>query len=227
MTKAKLISEYKTLKQDYKTLKQKLDVAQTDAMQKDFLIAQLQKMLFGAKSERFEKEVASDIQMSLFEKIQAEKLAEENNGKASKKQTITYERNPPKKKTRPTKRIPLPANLPRVKVVIEPEGKTDDMIKIGEEVTEILDIIPPVFRVIQVVRPKYTFPKNENKIEEEAKNSIVIAPMPLRVIDKGIPSVRLLVYILINKFLDHLPYYRQIKIFQRIGVDIKSNTING
>ena len=235
MTKAKLISEYENLKQEYQTLKQKNNTLQTDAMQKDLLIAQLQKMLFGSKSERFKKEEVSDIQMSLFEKIQAEELAKQlaekenqkTNGEASKKQIITYERNAPKKKLRPTKRIPLPENLPRVKVIIEPEGKTEDMVKIGEEVTEILDIIPPVFRVIQVVRPKYTLPKQENKNEEEIKKPILIAPIPLRVIDKGIPSVRLLVYILINKFMDHLPYYRQIKIFQRIGVEIKSNTING
>ena len=231
MTKAKLISEYENLKQENKNLKQKNNTLQTDVMQKDFLIAKLQKMLFGAKSERFKKEMISDIQMSLFEKIQAEELAkketEKNNGEVSNKQTITYQRNPAKKKNRPTKRIPLPANLPRIKVVIEPEGKTDDMIKIGEEVTEILDIIPPVFRVIQVIRPKYTFPKQETEQKEEVKNPIIIAPIPLRVIDKGIPSVRLLVYILINKFIDHLPYYRQIKIFQRIGVEVKSNTING
>ncbi len=77
MTKAKLISEYENLKQEYQTLKQKNNTLQTDAMQKDLLIAQLQKMLFGSKSERFKKEEVSDIQMSLFEKIQAEELAKQ------------------------------------------------------------------------------------------------------------------------------------------------------
>jgi transposase len=98
------------------------------------------------------------------------------------------------------------------------------MIKIREEITEILDIIPPVFQVIRIVRPIYAHPKAKEEVVDKA---IIIADLPSRPIDKGIPSSRLLAYLLVSKFVDHLPYYRQVKMFQRIGVELKSTTING
>jgi len=213
VTKAKLISQNKAQKNE-------IDQLKSAAMEKDFLIAQLQKMLFGAKSERFVKEEISSNQISLFEEIQAEALAKQK----EKQQKISYQRTIPQKKSRATKRLPLPAALPRVRIVIEPTESTEGMVKIGEEVTEILDIIPPKFQVIQIIRPKYAHPDAKTK---DINQPIIIAPIPLRVIDKGIPSTRLLAYLMMNKFLDHLPYFRQIKIFQRIGVNLKSNTING
>ena len=170
--------------------------------------------------DRFVKEEISSNQISLFEEIQAEALAKQK----EKQQKISYQRTIPQKKGRATKRLPLPAALPRVKIVIEPTESTEGMVKIGEEVTEILDIIPPKFQVIQIIRPKYAHPDAKTK---DINQPIIIAPIPLRVIDKGIPSTRLLGYLIMNKFLDHLPYFRQIKIFQRIGVSLKSNTING
>jgi len=223
VTKAKLISKNKAQEEEINQLK-------IAAMEKDFLIAQLQKMLFGAKSERFVNSVKKEIpsqQISLFQEIQAEALAKQEAKKTeeeAQKQTITYERTVPKKKTRATKRLPLPESLPRVEIVIEPTESTEGMVRIGEEVTEILDIIPPQFRVLKLIRPKYAHPDAKTK---DINQPIIIAPMPLRVIDKGIPSTRLLAYLIINKFMDHLPYFRQIKIFQRIGVNLKSNTING
>ncbi|MCP4135716.1 MAG: IS66 family transposase, partial [bacterium] len=212
MTKAKLKAEYESQKQQNATLKNELAY-------KDLIIANLQKMLFGSKSERFVPEVPSN-QISLFEQEKKKESPQES----PEKEVITYERNKPKKKQKPGGRIPLPSDLPRIEIVIEPEENTEGLVRIGEEVTEILDIIPPVFRVIHVIRPKYAKPEAKT---EEVQNPIIIADMPSRVIDKGIPSTRLLAYIVMSKFIDHLPYYRQIKMFQRIGITIKSNTING
>ena len=212
MTKASLILEVQALKE--KAANDKYVIAQ-----KDFIIEKLQKMLFGSKSERFTKEEIAANQLSLFEKEQAEKSAEE-----AAKQTITYDRTVQGGKQRETKRIPLPEDLPRIEVVVEPEEDVSGLIRIGEEVTEILDIVPPVIQVIKVIRPKYAKPEAKT---EDVDQPIVVAPMPSRVIDKGIPSTRLLAYIIMSKFIDHLPYYRQIKMFQRIGINIKSNTING
>ncbi|MCP3892992.1 MAG: IS66 family transposase [Desulfobulbaceae bacterium] len=207
MTKAKLIAENK----DLKLLLQ----------QKELIIAQLQKMIFGPTSERYTSEEAQTIQMSLFADLEAIKLKEQQ----AEEETInvSYERKKTVKKQQPN-RIPLPDHLPRIDVVLKPEGDLTGLVKIGEEVTEILDIIPPVFQVIRLVRPKYADPLAKT---EEVVQPIRIAPMPDRVIDRGIPSARLLAYILICKFVDHLPYYRQIQIFKRIGLSIKSNTING
>ncbi len=211
MTKAKLIAENK----DLKLLLQ----------QKELIIAQLQKMIFGPTSERYTSEEAQTIQMSLFADLEAIKLKEQQAEAEAEEETInvSYERKKTVKKQQPN-RIPLPDHLPRIDVVLKPEGDLTGLVKIGEEVTEILDIIPPVFQVIRLIRPKYADPLAKT---EEVDQPIRIAPMPDRVIDRGIPSARLLAYILMCKFVDHLPYYRQIQIFKRIGLSIKSNTING
>jgi len=212
VTKTSLISENKSLKD-------KLSRNLIVIAEKDFIISQLKKMLFGPKSERFVKEEIPSNQLSIFyDQLQEDEVVE------PEKETITYQRNKLNGKRGDTKRIPLPEDLPRIEIIIEPEEDVKDLIRIGEEITEILDIIPPVFQVIKVIRPKYAKPESKTK---EIDKPIIIAPMPSRVIDKGIPSIRLLAYILMCKFMDHLPYYRQIKIFQRIGVNIKSNTING
>lgn len=186
--------------------------------EKDFIIAKLQKMLFGATSEKQKKpEDTPPNQIDLFTaEITPEQIP-------TVKEVITYTRSKPTTKS-PSKREPLPVDLPRVPIIIEPEEDTTGMIKIKDEITEVLDIIPPVFRVLQIIRPIYAHPQAATQDIEKA---IIIAPMPSRVIDKGIPSARLLAYIIIGKFIQHLPYYRQIQIFQRIGVNIKSNTING
>jgi len=211
VTKAKLIAENK----DLKLLLE----------QKNLIISKLQKMLFGPTSERYTSEEKQSIQMSLFTELEEIRLKEEEQKLAGQQQkvTITYERKKkPEKKT--PNRIPLPDHLPRIELVLEPESDLTGLVKIGEEITEILDIIPPVFQVIRLVRPKYAAPLAKT---QEVENPIVVAPMPSRVIDRGIPSTRLLAYILMCKFVDHLPYYRQIQIFKRIGVGVKSNTING
>ncbi len=204
MTKAKLIVENKSLK--------------VKLAEKEFIIEKLQKLLFGPKSERFTNKETPSNQLSIFETDPCQEVPDQG------VETITYQRNKVGQKQRDPNRIPLPEDLPRIEIVIEPQEDISEYVKIGEEVTEILDIVPPVFQVIRIIRPKYA--KAEAKKEDVAK-PIIIAPMPQRAIDKGIPSTRLLAYIIMSKFMDHLPYYRQIKMFHRIGVNIKSNTING
>lgn len=186
--------------------------------EKDFIIAKLQKMLFGPTSEKQKK--GEEITANQIDLFTAELAPEQI---PTVKEVISYTRTKPVKKT-PSKRVPLPVDLPRIPIIIEPEEDTTGMVKIGEEITEVLDIIPPVFRVLQIIRPKYARPQAAT---QDIAKPIVVAPMPSRVIDKGIPSARLLAYIIIGKFIQHLPYYRQIQIFQRVGVNIKSNTING
>ena len=213
VTKAKLIEQNKDQKEQIKVLQQEL-------ASKDYLLAQMQKMLFGSKSERFVNQETVANQMGLFDDPSMAQAMEEE-----EKQTIAaHQRSKSKKPKGQPKRIPLPEDLPRVEIILEPDQDTSGMKRIGEEVTEILDIEPPKFQVIRLIRPKYARPEAKT---EEVDQPIVIAPMPSRVIHRGIPSTRLLAYLIISKFIDHLPYYRQIEIFRRIGVDIKSNTING
>ncbi len=221
MTKAKLIEENKELKVENDSLKLLIE-------QKDLIIAKLRKLAFGPTSERYTKEEVQAQQISLFAELEAIKAEEEalKESAQEQEQLISYTRKTrAEKKAKPTaNRIPLPDHLPRVDVVLEPEEDTAGMVKIGEEVSEILDIIPPEFRVLRLIRSKYAPPKSKT---EEVDKPILVAPMPSRVIDRGIPSTRLLAYLIMCKFVDHLPYYRQIEIFKRSEVSLKSNTING
>jgi len=134
------------------------------------------------------------------------------------------------------KRLPIPEHLPRKDIIIEPAQDVSGWKKIGELVTEELDYIPAKFHVNRYVRPKYARPKSEEtdaNISSSTENTptslpaIVVGSLPERPIPKGIPSAGLLAHILISKFIDHLPYYRQREQFVRIGMEIKAPTING
>jgi len=128
------------------------------------------------------------------------------------------------------KRRPLPQALPRVEVIIDiPEehkhcGCGAELVRIDEEFSEKLDVIPPQLRVIRTVRPIYACHVCEGS-GDEGRPAVRIAPMPAAIIDKGIASAGLLAYIVTSKFCDSLPLYRQQKQFARIGVEISRRTM--
>ena len=121
-------------------------------------------------------------------------------------------------------RRPIPAEYPRVEVVhdIPEEEKVCPcgcrLSRIGEEVSEKLDIVPQKIQVIRTIRPKYACRACEG-VEDEGP-TVKIAPMPPQIIPQGIVTPGLLAYILTGKFEDGLPFYRQQKMFDRLGVDI-------
>jgi transposase len=128
------------------------------------------------------------------------------------------------------KRRPLPDALPREEVVIDiPEEQKRclcgaELVRIGEEVSEKLDVIPPQLRVIRTIRPKYACHDCEGSGDEQ-RPAVRIAAMPPALIDKGIASAGLLAYIVTSKFCDCLPLYRQEKQFERIGVELSRRTM--
>ena len=92
------------------------------------------------------------------------------------------------------------------------------MVKIGEEITETLDYTPASLVIKRTIRPKYVDSKNER---------IHIGPLPERPLSKGIAEAGLLAHILVSKFVDHLPYYRQIQRFKRdFRWEVSQSTIN-
>jgi transposase len=93
------------------------------------------------------------------------------------------------------------------------------MTKIGEEIAEKLHITPPQIYVEQTIRPKYACPCCEGT-EDEDKPTVRMAPVPASIIPKGIATPGLLSTIMISKYQDHLPFYRQEIQFERIGVSI-------
>ena len=119
-----------------------------------------------------------------------------------------------------SKRQPLPVNLPRHEIRHEPDSTICQcgcqMKRIGEDVAEKLDYVPGVFSVERHVRGKWACSQCE---------TIVQAPVAAHVIDKGIPTTGLLAQVLVAKYADHLPLYRQEGIFGRAGVAIPRSTL--
>jgi transposase len=114
----------------------------------------------------------------------------------------------------------LPAHLETERVVLEPEEVKQQPAgwrKLGEEVTEELDWKPAKFIKRLYIRPKYANPER-----------IVIAPLPARLIEKGLPGAGWLTQVIVAKYEDHLPLYRQAKIYeQRHGVKLSRQTLCG
>jgi transposase len=118
------------------------------------------------------------------------------------------------------KRTPLPAHLPRVEVRHEPEQAMCScgcaMKRLGEDVSEKLDYTPGVFLVERHIRGKWACAKCQ---------TLVQAPVPAAVIDKGIPTAGLLAQVLVAKYADHQPRYRQEGIFERAGLALPRSTL--
>lgn len=118
------------------------------------------------------------------------------------------------------KRAPLPPQFPRTVIRHEPENTQCvcgcQLQRVGEDVSEKLDYTPDVFTVEQQVRGKWACRECETLIQ---------APVPAQVIDKGIPTAGLLAHVMVAKFADHLPLYRQEKIFGRAGLAIARSTL--
>ena len=174
-------------------------------------LAELKRMIFGVKSERFIAPVPN--QPTLFELPEAEVIEKP-------KEEITYTRNKSKVKNHPL-RLELPAHLPRKREVIEPEELPEGAKKIGETITEVLEYTPSNIFVRQIIRPKYVVSQDDEKTQ------IVTAALPSLPIPKGNAGASLLAHILISKFVDHLPFYRQAQIFKRQQLTISESTIGG
>ena len=172
---------------------------------------QLERLVFGSKHERFIP-ATSPEQLSLGLPTDVVKPAE-----VVALEKIEYTR---KKKQSSEKintgRMKLPADLPREQVILEPDEDVSGFIRIGEEVTEELERIPGKLFVRQYLRPKYARPEGAG---------VVIAELPARPIDKGIPGPGLLAQIVIDKYTDHLPVHRQLQRFEREGIKLASSTL--
>jgi transposase len=121
---------------------------------------------------------------------------------------------------RQPKRTPLPPELPRTEIHHEPDATSCacgcQLQRIGEDISEKLDYTPGVFTVERHIRGKWVC---------EACETLTQAPMPAHIIDKGIPTTGLLAQVMIAKYADHLPLYRQEQIFGRAGVPIPRSTL--
>jgi transposase len=193
--------------------------------ERDALIARLQHQLkqllrtqFGRRSEK----IVDPNQLALFEQIMA---AVWNEPPAEVEAEEGEEEAP--RKPRRRGRQPFPAELPRVRVEhdIPEEEKTcpecgTQKEKIDEEVSEQLEYVPARFEVKQHVRFTYACPK-------ECEGQVQTAKKPVQPVEKGVPGPGLVAQIVVSKYCDHLPLYRQETIFERSGVEISRETMWG
>jgi len=171
-------------------------------------------LLIYKRFARSAEQLVDDKQQSLF----AEEAGQPPEPETEKQEISSYTR-------KKAGRKPLDPALPRQEKVIDipEEEKTcacgAQMSKIGEETSEKVEIIPPSIYVLKTIRPKYACRCCEGTDDEE-KPAVRIAPLPPAIIPRSIATASLLSYCFIQKYQDHLPYYRQEVQFQRIGIQI-------
>jgi transposase len=176
-------------------------------------IDQLKRLIFGAKSERF---IAENNPEQMLLALGAEAAMESITSKATAVEAHQRGGQKTAVENKPS-RSALPADLPRVETIIEPKEDIANSKKIGEEITEILELELPKLVVQRIIRPKYLQPDG----------SIVIGKLPSRPIEKGMAGPKLLAHVVISKYVDHLPIYRQVKQFKRWGIELPESTIYG
>lgn len=171
------------------------------------VIAKLRRMMFGTKSEKVTREIEQlELKLEELETRQAERTCATPTSTAAK--------------NKPTRR-PLPEHLPREVHTHLPDEVActqcgGELRKLGEDVSEMLEYIPASFKVIRHVRPKLSCTKCD---------VIVEAPAPSRPIDRGLAGPGLLAHVLVAKYADHCPLYRQSEIYAREGVDLDRSTL--
>jgi len=178
------------------------------------LLVKLQRMQFGRKSEKLQRQI-EQLELRL-EELESNRSAEESN--ASEPTPVSAASTPTAAK--PTRRA-LPDHLPRQtrthvpKETVCPQcqGK---LRKLGEDVSEMLEYVPASFVVVRHVRTKLSCTKCDCIVQAEA---------PSRPIERGLPGPGLLAHVLVSKYCDHQPLYRQSEIYARQGVELERSTM--
>ena len=180
-----------------------------------FQLAKLRRMQFGRSSERVTRQIEQlELRLEELETGEAEAVAK---ARAADPVIPIRERAKPKRK-------PLPDHLPRQEVVHQP---ADDgactcpdcgkgMARLGEDISEVLDYVPGHFQVIRHVRPKYAC---------TACDAMTQAPAPPMPTPRGRATPATLAHLLVSKYCDHLPLYRQSEIYARAGLELDRSTL--
>lgn len=180
----------------------------------EHLIAEMHHALYGKKSEKLngdDRQLAfEDLEVALAE-VEEEKSEQAPSGDK-----------PKRKKVAKRNRGNLPEGLPRIEQVIEPDSLECPcgcgvMHRIGEDRNERLDIVPAQLRVMVTVRPKYAC--------RTCTDGVTQAPTPPWLIEGGLPTEGAIAHVLVSKYADHLPLYRQSQILARSGIDIHRSTL--
>jgi len=205
-------SEYETLMSDNALLRSSLKDVEAKVEWFKSEVDKFRRMLFAPSSERFISALDSsqlDLGFTGVENVSSPVATE----------TITITRRKGGEEKRPGHpRLELPESLPRVVTVIEPKEDVTGWKKIGEESSEYLARRRGSTYVKRIVRPKYAAPDGER---------VVIGELPLMPIHKGNADASMLAYIITNKFVYHLPWYRQRQMFKNEGLILPESTMIG
>jgi transposase len=182
-------------------------------------ITRLRRMQFGRSSEKIARTIEQfELRLEELEAETPAPAASDDASAANAEPSAPVEQSPPDRK-KPDRRA-LPAHLPVREVVHEPSCACPtcggDMRKVGEDVTQILDYIPGHFEVVRHVRPAFSCRRCETMTQ---------SPMPSLPIERGQAGEGLLAHILVGKYCDHLPLYRQSGIYAREGVELDRATM--
>jgi len=213
---------YEALLQENRRLQLQLEalIAENDGLKEQNLrlkveLGDLKRLIFGSRSERSRYRVTPNQPSLPFEVPGSPQPSSES----SSTETIRYRRQKPQKTRRVINhpgRHALPKHLAVEEEVLEPEGGKEGLERIGEEVTEYLEYRPGRLYIQRIVRPKY---------KDTTTGKIIVSPLKDRPINKGLAGPGLLSHVLISKYMDHIPLYRQRQMFRREGVELSDSTI--
>jgi transposase len=201
-----------TLPDDPGTLKAMLLAERARAERLEQIIKELQRHRFGRRAETLPEDQLL-LGLEEVEQTEASSEAETDAANATERSSRAARRR--------RNRGSLPAHLPRIEMVVDIDNHVcpccqNALHRIGEDVSERLDIVPAQFRVLVVCRPKYACRTCEN---------VVQAPAPARLIEGGLPTEATVAQVLVSKYADHLPLYRQAQIYARQGLNLDRSTL--
>lgn len=185
------------------------------------VIEKYRRMIFGRKSEKLTRELEQlELRLEELETSQAADEAAQDAAEAGQPSSTGSES---KRRSSRPRRKPLPEDLPRETITHMPEHDCCPdcgarLRQFGEDVSEQLERIPATYKVIRHVRPKFACSGCDRVVE---------APAPSRPIANGLPGPDLLAHVLVSKFCDHQPLYRQSEAFAREGIDLDRSTLAG
>jgi transposase len=208
-----MMAEREVLTAERETLATERDTLQAQNERLRHLLLKLRRLQFGRKAERLPE---AQLQLGLEDLEQAIAQGE---AQTEKRDPVLREERTARRRAR---RAALPAHLPRIEVTLTPEDTAcpccrSAMTLIGEDVSERLDVIPAQFRVIVTRRPKLAC--------RACPGTVVQTPAPARLIEGGLPTEALVAHVLVSRYADHLPLYRQAQIMARQGMLLDRSTL--
>ena len=206
-----MFNDLESLPNDPVELQDMVTLLAREVKSQALFIEKLQHQLHGANRHRFGSTSESLDQLQLF--VENDEIAVAAEESDAPEPEVSEPKNKPKRK-------PLPEHLERKEQVLSPGEDCSrcggNLKTLGEDVTEELEYVPGRFIVNKIIRPRMACSCCE---------AVLQAPMPSRPIERGRPGPGLLAHVLVSKYCDHLPLYRQSQIYEREGIDLDRSTM--